>query len=569
MTENKIHISNIPLHLIAYTFALLIALGLRFALIGQHPLNNVEASLALQALATGKGQAVSLSGEPGYLGLTALIFFIFGGSDFWARFTPALIGSISILVPLLFRPWLGNRVSLLLAFLIALDPVLISASRAADGRVFALFGLLAGIGFLLKKKPVLGGICLGIALSGGPGVWTGILILVGMALVSRFPMAHNSLEYPTNLSKNQWVKVIAGTAVTLVVISTQFFTYPAGISAAGSSLAEYFTSFGETAGNIVMGSSAAWLLVELPFIILALWGLIDGLVRKDELARLPGVWWGLGLVLTLVTTASGTGYFYWVSIPILVLTAIKVNDLTRQSAGENRIVFLAEAFLVFALIIFSFLNLLALVNNPALTPDETRNRIIGALLPLILLVVLTILLSWGWSASSTRKGFIAGVMVMLSLMAFSNAWKASGLGSKPQYEFVDYGGHPVGSKTLKSTIADISRWNTGFENRIDIVMVALDQPSLRWALRDYENLILQSGYNPDQSPSLILTGTDQTISSSTSYRGQKFLWAVQPQFSAMRLTDWVKWAVFRTAPEEKTELILWARNDLFAGTTTE
>jgi len=50
-----------------------------------------------------------------------------------------------------------------------------------------------------------------------------------------------------------------------------------------------------------------------------------------------------------------------------------------------------------------------------------------------------------------------------------------------------------------------------------------------------------------------------------SYRGQKILWTVTPDYPAMEAIDWVRWSLFRTAPESKTELILWARNDLFPG----
>lgn len=79
---------------------------------------------------------------------------------------------------------------------------------------------------------------------------------------------------------------------------------------------------------------------------------------------------------------------------------------------------------------------------------------------------------------------------------------------------------------------------------------------------------METGYNPSQLASLVLTGVEQSIESSSSYRGQKILWSVEPDTPAMRFNDWMKWVFFRQAPVEKTELILWARNDLFAGTSS-
>ncbi len=547
---------------------LLVAAGLRFALLGSHPLNDHEATLALQAMAVSRGQETMLSGEPGYLSLTAAMFFLFGVSDFMARIWPALFGSCAVLLPFLYRPWLGRKSSLWLAGFIALDPILIWASRAADGSMLAMVGLLAGIGFLLKKKPVLSGICLGLALVGGPEIWTGLILLGVVALVGRVKFSKHDSNSLSGFTKRDWVTTGGSAVASLILISTFFLTKPVGVSAIGSSIVKFLASMGETSGTQFLGMGIAWWLMELPVIILALWGFIEGVLRKDEGMGLLGVGWGLALLLAIVTPATGVIHFLWVSLPMLVLAAIKVKNISGLYSNENRLIFFSEAVLVVALVIFSFLNLLSLVNNAYLATDETRNRIIGTLLPVILLVALTVLLSWGWSFSSTRKGFIAGVLVLFSLLIFSNAWKAAGLGSRPQNELGHQAGYPTGAEPLKATIADISRWNTGFDNRIDISVVAMEQPSLLWALRDFDELNMESGYNPNLSPSLILTGIDKNISSSTSYRGQKFQWAVKPDPAAMKLTDWIKWAIFRTAPVQRTELVLWARNDLFFGTST-
>lgn len=568
MNNHKTSTVISPPYTLAYTVILLIAVGLRFALLGSHPLNDHEAKLALQALALGRGQDVLLAGEPGYLALTAANFFVFGASNFMARAWPALIGSLAVLLPLLFRPWLGRETSLLLAFFIAMDPILIGTSRIADGSALAMVGLISGTGFLIMKKPVLSGMCLGAALTGGPQIWIGVLMLTVFVTIGRQTLARLSILSTGGWTKREWMTTAITTAVTLIVISTLFFTNPVGISAVGSSLADFFASLGDIGGAQLPAMGAGWLWMELPVFVLAMWALVDGLLRKDEVTRLLGLWWGLALVLALVTSMNGVDHFYWLAFPLLGLAAKQTGALFRQRSIENRLVFISELVLVVALTVFSIMNLMALVNNVYLTAEETRNRIIGTLLPIILLIVLTILLSWGWSTSSARKGFIAGMLVLFTLVGLSNSWKAAGLGSRTQYELGIYEGYPIGQAPLMATITDISRWNTGYEKRIDILLVGVDIPSLEWALRDFERLSKESGYNPNLSPSLILTGIDQNISSSASYRGQKFLWTVKPDLAVMQFNDWIKWAFFRTAPVEQTELILWARNDLFPGNAT-
>lgn len=550
---------------IFYSVIILIGVGLRFALLGNHPLNDGEASLALQAMALSRGEETVLAGEPGFLSLTTVLFFIFGPSDFWVRFWPAVFGIGAILLPLLYRAQLGRIVSVVLAGFIALDPVLIGVSRTADGSTMAMVGLLAGIGFLLLKKPLLAGISLGVALSGGQSIWSGLLLLAGVLAVNHILPGAKTETFPGAAEKGKPVGKITITAIiTLALLSTLFLINPNGISAIGSSLAEYFASWRGISG----GALVAWLLIEIPVIILAAWGMVDGFMRKDPRARLLSSWWGLGLILSTVTAGAGVNRFFWISLPMLALGAIKVTELVNHFLIENRTVFVSEALLVVALTIFSFLNLLALVNNVSVGTEETRNRIIGALLPVILLIILTVLLTWGWSASSTRKGFIFGMLVLISFALVSTTWKAASLGNLPEQELASGWAYPTGNENLITTISDISRWNTGYDDRIDLMLVGIDRPSLQWALKDFEDLRMETGYNPGQSASLVITGVEQTIESSSSYRGQKFLWAVAPDTGVMKLADWVKWVFFRRAPVEKTELILWARNDLFAGSTT-
>ncbi len=548
-----------------YAVIILIGVGLRFALLGDQPLNDAEASLALQAMASSRGETTALAGEPGYLSLTTVLFFIFGPSDFWARFWPAIIGSGAILLPLLYRARLGKNVSLLLAGFIALDPVLIGISRTADGSSLALVGLLAGVGFLLMKRIIPAGVCLGLAFSGGQGIWFGLLLLLGVMGFNRIFPGARSEEGPMGALNRKDAAIVAAIAVlTLVLTSTLFLMTPGGMSAIGSSLAQFFTSLKGISGVVFL----PWLIMEFPFITLALWGMIDGLMKKDATVRLLASWWGLGMVISIITNGDGVNHFFWVSIPVLTLAAFKTAELISQRSIENKPVFFAESLLVVALFIFSFLNLLALVNNVSLGTEETRNRIIGALLPIILLVILTVLLTWGWSATSTRKGFIAGVLVLLSLGLISNTWKAAHLGSAPEQELANGWSYPVGRENLINTISDISRWNTGYADRIDVLLIGSDQPSLIWTLRDFADLRMETGYNPSQLASLVITGVEQSIESSSSYRGQKILWSVEPDTPTMRSNDWMKWVFFRQAPVEKTELVLWARNDLFAGTSS-
>ena len=566
MIQFKGTVKKPTLEILGYIIILFVAAGLRFTLLGGSSLNDHEANLALQALQVSMGEDITLSGEPGYIALTAIQFFVFGASDFMARFWPAIFGTCLVLLPLLYREWLGKSTALLMAGLIALDPVLIGVSRTADGRLLALVGLLAAAGFWLRKRPVLSGICLGGALLGGVGLWLGLLVLAVLVLVFSKQVRTLVIQDDVNAHpSSKWAVILGIAAITMLLISTLLLTNPNGISAVGSSLVEYFSSWGHAGSVSLPGVSMAWFLTEIPIILFGLWGLIEGLLRHDVKSKGLGIWWGVALVVALINPDRGLQQFFWVSIPMLTLAAIKLVDLFKSWKVENHLVFLAETGLVIMLVGFSFLNFINLVNSTFLTPEDYRDRIIGTLLPLILLIAMTVLLSWGWSNSSTRKGLMAGILLLFCCATISTAWKSAGLGSRPEFELRGNGGYPVGEDSLRSTIEDISRWNTGTANGIDIQVVGFDLPSVTWALRDYENLSFETTYNPNLTPSIILTPASLEIEAKASYRGQKLLWAVNTDQNNLRLIDWMKWNLFRTAPTQNTELILWARNDLFPG----
>ncbi|MBA3072770.1 MAG: phospholipid carrier-dependent glycosyltransferase, partial [Anaerolineae bacterium] len=111
--------------------ALVSAAFLRFVNLGASNLTDHEASIALQALHSSKGQEWVIGGQPGYVGLTSLLFSLFEANNFFARFWPVLFGITMVMVPGLFRKQLSEFTSIILAFLIAFEPGLVALSRSA------------------------------------------------------------------------------------------------------------------------------------------------------------------------------------------------------------------------------------------------------------------------------------------------------------------------------------------------------------------------------------------------------------------------------------------------------
>lgn len=540
------------------------ALALRLAGLGSHPLNDLEAGNALGALGLVKGSGAHLPGQPGYLALTTATFFVFQASDFLARFWPALLGALLVLTPLFFRKYLGRGVSLLLALFLVFDPLLVSASTSANGSMLAGLGLLAALGFWLKRKPVWIGISLAIMLSGGVDLWPGLIAFLLALVVSRVPPTSFELE-PIRDKKSFFGKIIISALTLLILPGTLFLSRPQLLTTLGTSLADYFRSWMVLGQLTFYQAGLAWLLSVLPGATLAAWGLISAAKKEDALTRLLGYWWGLALLLTIVNPSRAAVELWWASIPMWVLAAKKIYSLLTASEVESRLVFMIQSALTVALVIFSFLFFTNLVNVTSIDTASLRNSLLGAILPLVLLLIVTLLLAKGWSAPAARYGLLAGLSLVLFTGLFGNAWKAAGLGPRFENEIWTGSAQPVGNRLLMDSLADLSKWSTGWKNRMDVLVSGIESPALQWALRDFENTDFEAVYNPNTAPSVILTGSDTDLKSLASYRGQRIVWSTQPDFLSMTLKDWAKWAIFRQAAPRSDALILWARNDLFPG----
>jgi len=121
--------------------ALVLALALRLIRLGVLPLTNMEAGIALQALAVGQGVDTVFGEHIAYVGLTGLDFFIFEAGNFLARFWPAIIGAMVVLIPFLFKDIIGDWAAGILGIVLAVTPEMVSLSRIIGTPIIAFVSL--------------------------------------------------------------------------------------------------------------------------------------------------------------------------------------------------------------------------------------------------------------------------------------------------------------------------------------------------------------------------------------------------------------------------------------------
>ena len=103
----------------------------------------------------------------------------------------------------------------------------------------------------------------------------------------------------------------------------------------------------------------------------------------------------------------------------------------------------------------------------------------------------------------------------------------------------------------------------GLRDEID-VLVTVESPSLRWALRDFPRARFVPGLAANEAPSVVITLKNQeTPVLAQAYRGQDFNWRVYPGWEGPLPPNAPAWLAFRQAPLLSEQVVLWARIDLF------
>ena len=183
-----------------FLLAFLVGLGLRLWRLGAMRFTLAEAQIAQSAWQMAMGDAAGLPGNMSYAGLSALLFHLFEPSFFFARLLPVLFGSSLILIPWFWRNELGHKTALVLAFGLAIDPILLGFSRQIVTPIFVLAGLAWAVTALTNKRPVLAGSMLALAFLGGYSFWLIALIGLAVFLIWRKRVKLNSLMPPQGKS---------------------------------------------------------------------------------------------------------------------------------------------------------------------------------------------------------------------------------------------------------------------------------------------------------------------------------------------------------------------------------
>lgn len=558
-----------------YAAVFFLAFALRLAAVSRAPLSDLEAGLALQAMALARGQETVVGPHPAYLALTTLWMFLFGPSNWTARFWPMLAGSALALLPALFKRQVGRLPALVLGFLLALDPAMLAISQQAGGPALAIFFGILFAGLILARKPALAGIAAGMALLSGPDVWPGLLG-VGLALLAGrglgiFERRAEAEDGPSGLAGllpgggADWRRLLWFLLGTLFFAGTLFFFIPRGLSATAGGLASYLQGWGKDS-SVPAGLLALSLLVyEFLLLFLGAWGAVVGARRRNPQDLFLLTWFLIALALALLYPARQATGIAWSVLPLAALAARQALRMIDLAVADWLPVF-GQA--VLSALVLGFLSLtgLSMVNNPQFVNEEEYwIRLAGAA---VLLIASTFLIAWGWSRFVAARGFTWGLSFIFLLYVISAAWNTANLSSRSGMDLWSGQQTLPNERLLLDTIDSLNKMAPPLSGGYDVVVVGLPSPALQWSLRNFGKVEYASSVPTATSPAFLITADQPDLALSASYRGQGFLLYQNTGWSLLHSSEWLRWVAFRQAPGEivlKERIILWARTDLFPG----
>jgi hypothetical protein len=372
----------------------------------------------------------------------------------------------------------------------------------------------------------------------------------------------------------------AGAAVLL--LGTVFLNFPQGLAAWANTLPEFLSGWVLPSGAPASTLAGALLVYEPLALLFGLAGIIRGFIQfrrysvsepvelEDSLvsrdfhqARLMlglAAWAIIAFIVLMLYPARQTAELVWVIIPLWVLAAVELSRHLPE--GENSLISLGQAALIFILLALFWLNLASVARVAPASQGYTL-RLLVLFGILLLALVTTILISLGWSWAEGRRGLVWGLLAALGAYSIAALWGATQLRPGEPQELWSPAPAAGQADLLLQTVQDLSRLHSS--DQLEIVSTA-GSNALRWLFRGYPNARYVSQLNPSEQPALVITPRESEIPSLTAgYRGQDFVWFVRPGWGGSLPADFARWIVFREAPLIKEYLVVWVRTDLFPG----
>jgi hypothetical protein len=260
----------------------------------------------------------------------------------------------------------------------------------------------------------------------------------------------------------------------------------------------------------------------------------------------------------------------WVIFPMLGLASRQL-DRMLDIERSDRLAIAGQAGLVLLLILL-LINLAISWPNAEPSAANQTYRWIVLVLALLLLVVESVLVAWGWSVRIAVSGMLWGMTGVLVIYTLSSGFHSAGLSGRASAELWRSDPTFTGADLFLSTVHDYTEWTPELKQTPQIVHTNIQSPAVRWALRNYPGLNEESVLPATAQPEIVVTGDNGEIAQAAAYTGQDFQLSQAPAWDLITPAEWMNWLFYRKVKDDAwrtTNLILWVRADRFPGSSNQ
>ena len=552
----------------------------RFADLDARPLSDTEAVHALSAAVSTQGASefwgfdeTAIVRSPLYHISTHLLFQVFGAEDSIARIVPAFAGFLLLLLVVFLWRAGPPESKLLWLLLLGFSPVVLTASRTANGDILMAPALFAMLLMLLHKdqsefsRPDISfALAAGVALSAGSSVFkalTGImftaLLIIAIPRGDREPWV--SLERLKILLKSAWLIPVTG-----LLISSGFGGWPEGIQGFAFALEQWLMGWVQPSGHSVL---ELILLLTTTEPLILLFG-ITGAVRFWSDRESPGRFaacWALGAGIFIVFYQGRTPLdLIWLILPLsyLAVHAILelVNSLLHMSSTQE-LVGLVALLVTFAA--SAALSIVSYGNGNVLTINPSNPNLVLLLFLALGIMGLSVLvffgIGWSWSIVIQAVGILAIILALSQ--GISSFWRLNF--THEGYHVTELWWQTTPARALPLMVKSLENSAIAYSGQRDTLPIEVqDNPpaSLAWALRDFQKAEGETSFGLEATPVVLTLDVNTEVNLPADYIGQTLGVRELRAWQSALPPNIFRWWIAREAPTKVEKWVLWLRVDI-------
>ncbi len=504
LAPSTFNLSTLTIETALYVALGFVALFLRLFILDTAPLNADEAQQAIASWQFINGNSIATTGSPLLFTGNAILFTLFGATDFTARLVPALFGSMLVLLPALLRRELGRSGALIASALLALSPSLVLFSRTADGAIIAVTCAFAAVAFAWRafddespRALNLAAVFAALALVAARETWTIVGAILFFALTTR-------VWNQSNLEMRHWRFAGALFAIVLVGVATTGLTHREGLGATFELINTWLAGLRP---SIALFDPLRLLIVYEPiafFFGVAAVIQLSFTASANDRSHIPlaalSLWIGIAFVLYSLGEDKHPARVVVLTVPLaLVAGWFLGNWLECAIDATDRSGFFAQELPVYLLPLtiaaFFYLTLAELSTRGNLLATEILASTLqlanaGGLLVVLFLTIAVAAVAFLIVATvgihRAKDVAMAIVLTILAAWTFRQSMMLNFAGSLDPREYLVARAGAANVRDLVRDIENVSRWRVNDSHTLTISADA-SNPIIVWYLRNFRN----------------------------------------------------------------------------------